>query len=135
MRVAYISFCLAFLYLTPAARAQSARPSEGAAIWNTIASPVMDAAKSARIENVVIQRDRVKITLENGNIHFAQPANGVVFGAVFRGSGRIQAEPPNPTEAHQLRLFADQDRLDMTFTEATFSFTDGFFEEVDKQVQ
>jgi hypothetical protein len=115
--------------------AQSLPMSDAVTVWKALQSPVMDPAKSANIQNIVIQRDRVKITLANGVIHFAQPANGVVFAAVFRGSGRVQADPPDAIEASQLRLFTNQSSLNMTFTEATFSFTDGLFDEVGKQIQ
>ena len=53
----------------------------------------MDPAKSAHVENVVINRDRVRITLIDGTIQFTQAANDVVFGAVFHGQGRLQARP------------------------------------------
>ncbi len=109
--------------------------SGGASVWDTLAAPAMDTTKSAAVENVKIVRDRVKITLVNGTIQFTQAANGVVFGAVFHGDGRLQVEPPNPIEAQQLRLFTKQDTLDMGFTAATFSFTDGLLEEVGKQVK
>jgi len=79
--------------------------------------------------------NRVHITLLDGTIQFAQPVNGVVFAAVFHGNGRVQADPPDPAEARQLRLFTKQDKLDMTFSDATFSFTDGFYEDVAKQVK
>lgn len=95
----------------------------------------MDPARFTRVENVEIVRDRVRIKLLSGTLQFAQPANGVVFGAVFHGEGRLLAEPPNPTEAYQLFLFTKQQgKLDMAFTEATFSFTDGLLEEVSRQV-
>jgi len=95
----------------------------------------MDPAKSAHTENVEIVRDRVHITLLDGAIQFAEPVNGVVFAAVFHGNGRVQADPPNAIEAHQLRQFTKQDKLTMAFTEATFSFTDSLFEDVEKQVK
>jgi len=74
----------------------------------------MDPAKSAHAENVEIVRDRVHIILTDGTIQFAQPANGVVFGALFHGNGRVQADPPNPIEAQQLFLFTKQPKLDNT---------------------
>lgn len=95
----------------------------------------MDAAKSAHAENVDIIRDHVRINLTDGTIQFSQPVNGVVFGAVFHGKGRLQAEPPNPQEAQQLQLFTKHDRLNVEFTDATFSFTDGLLDEVAKQVK
>jgi len=104
-------------------------------IWNTLSGPAMDPSKSAHTENVVIVRDCVRITLTDGTIQFLQPANGVVFGAVFHGTGKVQADPPNPIEAQQLRLLAKQDKLDMPFTDATFSFTDGLLDEIAKQVK
>ncbi len=109
--------------------------SNRAGVWDTLAAPAMDPKKMAAVENVQIVRDRVKITLINGTIQFTQSVNGVVFGAVFHGDGRVQATPPNPVEVQQLRLLAKQDTLDMTFSAATFSFTDGLLEEVSKQVK
>lgn len=105
------------------------------AVWSALSAPAMDAGKSAHAENVDIVRDRVHITLVDGTIQFGQPVDGVVFAAVFHGRGRVQAEPPTPQEAQQLQLFTKQSKLDMQFTDATFSFTDGLQEEVAKQVK
>jgi hypothetical protein len=122
--------------LTISAGLAQASPADSATTaWNALSNPVMDPAKSAHMENVTIVRDRVRITLTDGTIQFTQPANGVVFGAVFHGKGRVQIDPPNPIEAQQLRLFTKQDKVDMAFTDATFSFTDGLLEEVGKQVK
>src|SRR5216684_346255 len=120
------------LLLAICAGPQTPAPSPPASAWNALSSPAMDPSKSARMENVEIVRDRVHITLLDGTIQFAQPLNGVVFGAVFHGSGRVQADPPSPAEAQELCLFTRQDKLDMTFSEATFLFTDGLLEEVAK---
>ncbi len=130
----FLSAVLTVLVAT-CAYAQATAPSPAASVWNALSAPAMDPAKSAHTENVEIVRDRVHITLTEGKIQFAQPVNGVTFGATFHGKGRVQVEPPNPIEAQQLRLFAKQDKLDMSFSEATFSFTDGLFEEVAKQVK
>jgi len=73
--------------------------SDAGGVWNALLVPAMDTKRAATVENVDIVRDRAKFTLVNGTIQFTQPANGVVFGAVFRGEGRLQVEPPNPTEA------------------------------------
>src|SRR5882762_1237959 len=115
--------------------AQTTLPSGAATVWNSLLAPAMDPTKSAHVENVTIVRDAVRITLLDGRLQLAQPVNGVVFGAVFHGAGRVEATPPNALEGQQLRLFTKQDKLNMTFTEATFSFTDGFLGEVSKQVK
>jgi hypothetical protein len=106
---------------------QAPAASPAATVWNALSAPAMDPAKLAHVENVDIIRDHVRINLTDGVIQFTQPVNGVVFGAVFHGKGRLLAEPPNPQEAQQLRLFTKQDRLNVEFTDATFSFTDGLF--------
>jgi hypothetical protein len=95
----------------------------------------MDATKYAHVENVTIVRDAVHITLTDGTIQFAQPVHGVFFAAVFHGNGRVEATPPNPLELQQLRLFIKQDKLNMAFTDATFSFTDNLVDEVAKAVK
>jgi len=124
---------LALLVAASAARVSAQSDISG--VWNALSAPAMDPKKAATVENVEIVRDRAKFTLINGTIEFTQPVNGVVFGAVFHGEGRLQVEPPNPTEAQQLRLFTKQDKLDMTFSEATFSFTDGLLDEVGRQAK
>src|SRR5260370_7065838 len=95
----------------------------------------MDPANSALKENVEIVRDRVHIPLLDGAISSWQAVKGVTFGAAFHGKGIVQVDPPNPIEAQQLKLFTNQDKLDMLFTDATFSFTDGLAEDVGKQVK
>lgn len=114
---------------------QAAAGAPAAAVWSALSTPAMDPAKSAHAENVEIVRDKLRIILTEGTIQFTQPVNGVVFGAVFHGNGRLRADPPNPLEAQQLRLFTKQDKLDAPFTDATFCFTDGLLEEVGKQVK
>jgi Peptidase family M1 domain len=104
-------------------------------VWSALSAPAMDPTKTAVTENVEIVRDRIHITLVSGTIQFVKPVGGIVFGAVFHGEGRLLVEPPNPSETHQLQLFTRQDKLSLTFTEATFSFTDNLLEEVGKQVK
>ena len=127
---------IAILALLAASSAAGVRAqSDSGGVWSAVSAPAMDPAKTAATENVSIVRDRVHITLVNGTIQFGQPANGVVFAAVFHGEGRVQVEPPNPIEAQQLRLFTKQDKIDYKFSDATFSFTDDLMEEVGKQVK
>jgi hypothetical protein len=110
-------------------------PESVAPLWNAVSSPVMDPAKSAHVENLVINRDIMRFTFKDGTIQFTQPVNGVVFGAVFHGTGQVEVSRPNALEAQQLMFFTKQDKLSMTFTDATFSFSDGFYDEVAGQVK
>jgi hypothetical protein len=134
IRRAFLSIVLAPLFAT-CSYAQAPASPPATTVWNALSSPAMDPAKSAHTENVEIVRDRVHITLTSGTIQFTQPANGVVFGAVFHGSGHLRVDPPNPTEAQQLYLFTKQEKLNLPFTDATFSFTDGLLDDVAKQVK
>lgn len=123
---------LLLLFITPSVFAQA---ENGKSIWSVLSAPAMDPAKAATVEKVEIVRDRVHITLLSGTIQFVKPVNGVVFGAVFHGDGRVFVDPPNPVETRQLQLFTRQDKLSAEFADATFSFTDGLFEEIGKQVK
>src|SRR5580704_17176350 len=110
IRPMVVLFVVMFAF-APWGTAQTPAGSPAATVWSALSAPAMDPAKSARAENVDIVRDHVRINLTDGTIQFTQPVNGVVFGAVFHGKGRLQAMPPNPQEAQQLRLFTRQDRL------------------------
>jgi Peptidase family M1 domain len=135
-RTGFAAFTIgAALSLGSGASAQTPGSANATAVWNALSAPTMDPVKSAHAENVEIVRDGAHIVLLDGTIQFGQPVNGVVFAAVFHGSGRLRLDPPNPQEAQQLRLFTREDRLSVPFTDASFSFTDGLLEEVAKQVK
>jgi hypothetical protein len=104
-------------------------------VWNAVSQPAFDPEKSAQITNLTLVRDRIHITLTDGAIQFTRPAAGVVFGAAFQGHGRLQVSAPDPREGQQLQLLLKRDGVDLEFTDATFSFNDGTFEEVARQVQ
>jgi hypothetical protein len=82
---------LVVLGSAPAAAAQDAT-----AVWNAVSQTAFDPGKSGAVENIVITRDRVRITLISGTIQFGQPGNGVVFAAAFSGRGKLEIQPPNP---------------------------------------
>src|SRR5277367_4344763 len=132
--VVLVLLCAATAFAAHKQSPQPAAKPAGDNVWAALSNPVADPARFARVENVEVVRDRVHITLRDGTIQFLQPTNGVVFGAVFHGNGRIAAEPPNAVEAQQLQLFIKQTTLNAAFTDATFSFADGLFEEISKQV-
>jgi hypothetical protein len=118
----------------PFVSAQTPETQSGASLWDTLVAPAANPAKAAVVENGNIVRDRIHITLVNGTIQFGLPANGVTFAAVFHGQGRVQVEPPNAIEAQQLNLFTKQGKIEASFTDATFSFTVGLTEDVQKMV-
>ncbi len=128
------SLHLIFLLSFVAGFETETRAQDAAALWQQISQAPMDPERSASVENVTLVRDRIRITLNAGTIQFCKPAQELVFGAAFRGKGRVEVKPPTPIEAHQLQLLAGQESLGMEFTEATFTFSDGTFDEIARQV-
>jgi hypothetical protein len=103
---------------------------DAAAIWTAASRATLDAAKSASVANLTIVRDCMRITLLSGTLEFSQPVNGRVFAAVFRGQGRLQMSVADPREVQQLRLFSDQDSVDLPFSEAVLNFSTDVFGEL-----
>jgi hypothetical protein len=101
MRKHVIAVVLAGCCLVPATFAQTVPLVSGKDVWNALWKPGMDPERSAQLQNVQIKRDRLTITLIDGVIQFTKEANGVVFGAVFHGNGRVQVHSPNSIEAQQ----------------------------------
>ncbi len=103
-------------------------------IWDVLARPAFDG-KPGKVENLVIERDKIRITLESGTLEFTQPVNGLVTGAVFHGTGRLQVSVPDARESQQLELFVKADGINLAFSEAVFSFSDKTHEEVAPQLK
>jgi hypothetical protein len=124
------------LLVTRGCKAQASPVSPAtSAIWNAIVAGAPDPTQTTHTENVEIVRDKAHITLVDGTLQLIQPTNGRVYGAAFRGNGRIQVDIPNGIEGQQLRLLGKLDKIDLAFTEATFTFSDDFLAEVSKQVR
>lgn len=120
---------------TATSQAGAAQATDAQTIWTSLARPAFDPSKSAQVANLQLDRDRIQITLESGGIRFTQPANGVVTGMVFHGTGKLQVSSPNAIETQQLQRYLKADTVNLSFTEATFSFTDNTFREISGKVQ
>ncbi len=130
------ALCAAAMMFAPICSAQtgSDNRTDPQAIWETLARPAFDG-KPGQVENVTIARDKIRVTLESGTIEFAQPVNGVVTGAVFRGTGKLEVAPSDPRESQQLELFLKAGAIHLKFSEAIFSFSDNTHEEVASQTR
>ncbi|HXT86458.1 MAG TPA: M1 family aminopeptidase [Verrucomicrobiae bacterium] len=130
--------CFGVFVLTMGVRrseAQAGVANDAASVWNAINEGALNPEKAASVENLELTRDRIRITLKDGTLEFTSRVNGIVFGAAFKGEGKIEIAPPNAVEQQQLELFTKQKTLDLDFTDATFSFTDATFDEIAKQVK
>jgi len=125
---------LAGLCLLPAL-APGVRAQDAAAVWATLQKPAFAPEKSSAIGGVALVRDRIRITFDGGNISFTQPVEGLVFGAEFRGRGRVSVEPPNDIEARQLEVRSGSREFAFEFTEAVLNFTDGTAAELASRAQ
>ncbi len=114
---------------------QPAAAPDATSLWTGVSQPAFDPAKSAAVENLALVRDRIRIALREGAIQFALPVAGQVFAAAFKGRGRLAVVPPSALEAQQLQLFTGQPSLDLSFSEATFSFHDATYAEIARQVK
>jgi hypothetical protein len=99
-------------------------------VWRAVNEPTLDPAKSTEVENIVLTRDRLRITLRQGSVQFSAPIQGKAYGAVFHGKGLVEIAPPNSAERQQLQLYTDQDTLNMPFTEGVLWFTDKTYDEI-----
>jgi len=120
---------------TAPAAAPAASPSASHAmdVWRAVNEPMMDPGKTTQVENLVLTRDRLRITLTSGRVEFTAPIDGRPFGAIFRGKGLVEAAPPTWMEQQQLHLYTGNDTLSMPFTEGVFWFTDKTYEEIAAQ--
>ncbi len=75
-------------------------------------------------ENVDWKKDAARFHFTNGHMALAAPVAGKVLGAVFTGDGNFTLDPPTPTEQHQIARFAKSPKLNDTFHQAVFLFTD-----------
>lgn len=80
--------------------------------------------QSASAENAEWKKDAATFHFSNGQMTLAAPVAGRVLGAVFKGDGRFELDPPTPAEKHQIARFAKSPKLDDTFHQAVFFFTD-----------
>ncbi len=124
---------LGAVLLPASARAQAAPDS--AAAWAAINQPAFDPQKVATVSNVKLQRDLAQLTFADGTLALAQPVNGKVLYAAFRGHGIFSLAPTLPMERQQLRFFTEKEALEIEFTEALFFFSDSTVEDLAAQTQ
>jgi len=88
--------------------------------------------QAAAAENADWKKDAAIFHLTNGQMTLAAPVAGRVLGAVFTGSGNFELDPPSPAEQRQIARFAKGPRLNDTFRQAVFLFTDDSPRELEK---
>ena len=112
--------------------AQAADPQ---ATWTALGQASFDPQKVATVSNLVLQRDLARLILRSGTLGFAQPVNGRVLQAAFRGSGSLSLGPKLPLEIQQLKFHTGAEEFQVDFSEAVFIFSDSTYDDIAAQVQ
>jgi hypothetical protein len=125
MRIAALLLAIVWISLPASISAQ-----DSVSVWKALETAAFDSEKAADVRDIALSRDRIRITLIEGRIQFTPPVRGVVFGAAFRGKGRVKVTPPTAPETQQVWLHTGQETLDLEFTDAAFVFSDETFDQI-----
>lgn len=112
--------------LAPCALSQSQpanSTNSGATLYQELAKFTLNGG-SAQAENVVLVRDRVRMTFR-GTFYFEAPLDGKIRGAVFIGKGTVHADaPPSTFEQDNLERMLHAKAVDSDFKTAVLRFSD-----------
>ena len=133
-RITVLMICFLNIAVVAAAANLSTAPSPDLiAIYKQLRT--LQTGDTASCENVEFQRDSAKFTFIAGRLTFAAPVAGRVLAAYYQGEGKFELEPPSPVDKRQLARFAGGPKLEDTFREAVFYFTDDTYSELSKLVK
>lgn len=118
-----IPWLVYFLAALTAASGQENPSSKEKDTYSRIKSFAL-ASGSIDVNNLVIKKDRVHITL-TGTVYPSALIDGRVTGAVFMGAGKFSVEtPPSEFEKENLKRLFGVDAVESDFSTAVFRFTD-----------
>lgn len=84
-----------------------------------------------QVDGYMIERDGLSISLDSGTVSFAEPINGRVHFAVFKGTGSITYTPTTEVEKSQLALFNNKlQQFRGIIQEMFIYFNDSTYEEI-----
>jgi hypothetical protein len=116
---------LCSIFVTVAAYADENRGAASASAVYQALRTFSLGYSSVRTENLVVKKDRARITFQDGTLYFPAPVEGKVRGAVFIGSGSFQADPPpNEFEREDVKRLLKADDVSSDFRTAVLRFTD-----------
>ena len=138
---------IALLLLIPLARISHVRSSRGGASAGLarLGTPTMQVSelspmalyeelktfelegRALRLENLALDRDRIHLTF-TGDLYFAKPVGGKVYGAVFLGEGRLRVKGWSVFERENIKRFLKSEMVESTFSSAVLRFTDDTYE-------
>lgn len=90
--------------------------------------------RTAAVQNLVLEREAARFTLEQGTMQLLTPVNGRTVGAVFSGRGRMSFVPHHRLEREQLYRFFETEELDEEITGLLLLFADSTLEELESKL-
>ncbi|MGA2482221.1 MAG: M1 family aminopeptidase [Candidatus Acidiferrales bacterium] len=128
--------------------AVSSLPASPRELYRQLNSLRVDHAEVYSVKDLLLRKEDVRLTLEDGKLAFLTPilplqgsaedsrlpAEARVTGAVFIGRGHALAIPRDPVEKQQMARFLGAPLLDQWFTSAYMRFTDATAEELKEQL-
>jgi len=103
-------------------------------LYAALVSLPLNAAQVYSVRDVVIRRDGVAFILARGRLAFLHRVQNQLTGAVFSGSGRIFALPPDPAERASLAKYLKVPLLDAGFVQAYFRFDERTAAQIESQL-
>jgi hypothetical protein len=108
--------------------AQASPPAKGLELYQQLKAFTI-SNQVVHVEKFTLKRELVEITF-SGDFFLAAPIDNKIYGAVFRGTGRVKSEPWSAFEKDCVRRLLRADRVDVDFQRAVLRFTDDTVEQV-----
>ena len=126
---------LAGLACLPAAAQSSAKVASPREMYQALNDLRVNSKQVYFVRGLLIHRDAVRVSLDEGKLAFLTASDSRVTGAVFTGRGRALAFPRDPVEKASLARFLGAPLLDQPFSRAYLRFNDSTAEELLKQIR
>jgi hypothetical protein len=109
--------------------------SEPRVLYHALNGLRVNVDRVFEVHSLHLQRDVVRLTLNEGRLAFLEPIAGRVTGAVFTGRGHAIATPHDPGERRSLAQFLGVPILDLSFSRAYIRFDDDTASEIEQDLR
>ncbi len=93
---------------------------------------IQTAGEAYEVKDLKLVRDAGTFELRSGTLCLLAPVQGMVTGAVFRGTGSFSLQSSDPREQNQMRLLTNGPGISEEFEKLVLRFADGTPDELKK---